>query len=118
MFTWVKKIAVGFAANKIKDYAKVDNINKFASTKTNALLEKVIAGKDAAELAKVANTCENVAKICAKVAGAIKDGKITQEEAAGVVYSIHDAFADSPLTDAKLSELVDSLAAKIIEKIS
>lgn len=118
MFTWVKKIAVKYAADYAKEYAKVENINKLVSTNTNALLEKVIAGKDAAELAKVATTCENVAKICAKVSADIKDGKITQEEAAGVVYSIHDAFSDSPLTDEKLGKMIDDFAATIISKIS
>lgn len=113
MFAWVKKWAVGCAADYVKSYATVDQLTNLLTDTVDTVLVKVLAKTDAEKLAGICKTCKGVADICSKIAAAIEDGKITSEEANDIINGIYAVSKTSPITDEVLAGYVDQLAEKV-----
>lgn len=117
MFAFVKRWAVGMAADFVKEHATVDQLAAITADAADTVLVKVLAKTDAEKLAKICKTCKGVADVCGKVAAAIEDGTVTGEEATEIIQEIMTLFKTSPLTDEAIAACVDRIAESIKAKI-
>lgn len=119
MFGWlvngIKKAAINLAADYAKQQFKVARITNLLADTTTTLLTKATSGgtADADKLKRISATCKKVSYICAEVAGAIEDGKVTLEEMNDIIAKLTDACASSPITDDVIAGYIDAFADKV-----
>lgn len=107
---WNKGLAV--AAEKAKEEARVDKIAAMAGTSALDYLEKAVQGRDAAKVARICANSKRAADLFARLAGALEDGAVSEEERAEVASSLVEVvwgFIDQERIDAKIDEIAASL---------
>lgn len=92
-----------------KEYLTIDNATDLTVKGVNTLLDKISNHEN---LAKISESVELGADICASVAAAVKDGKVTDEEAGKIMretLQITGGF----ITQGKIDALIDTIVEKI-----
>jgi len=117
MFGWFKKKAVDVAGEYAKDYLTIDNITKWILDAINKLLAKAMGGVDDAKLKEICTTCDKVSVLCSTLSKALADKKIAEDEAEEIVKNIQDIIGTCGVDDKKIASYVDTLVAKIQEKL-
>ena len=110
---WLKIITRGgrqsLARELLEENLTADTITKWAANGTNSLLAKI---QQKEKLETIAASVARASKLVATLSDAVKDGRISTEEAAEVRACIYDLIGTA-LTQEQLAALIDRVVAKI-----
>jgi hypothetical protein len=91
------------------EYLTIDNAKDLTVKGVNTVLDKI---SNQENLAKISESVELGADICASIAGAIKDGKVTDEEARKIMSETLK-ITGGLITQGKIDALIDTIVEKI-----
>ena len=109
---WIWNRGISLAAEKAKEEARIDKIAAMAGVGALDYLEKAVQGRDGAKVARVCANSKRAASLFARLAGALEDGAVSEEERAEVASALAEVvwgFVDQERIDAKIDEIAASL---------
>ena len=110
---WLKIITrkgrQSLARELLEENLTADTITKWAANGTNSLLAKI---QQKEKLETIAASVARASKLVATLSDAVKDGRISEAEAADVRTCVYD-LVGSAVTPAQIDALIDRVVAKI-----